>query len=269
MIPRGLAKEMRRLDPRSPAYLDKLARTLRQQPTEVEGLYVSPVHPGAADYLCRVVSEIASRYAIDGVHLDYVRYPGEDFDYSQGALAEFESSVRGQMTKAEWQTVQKRAGSDPFFLVDQFPERWREFRRGRLTVLVQRLRAVVKGRRPGALLTAAVVPDPGEASVKRLQDWQTWATRGLLDAVCPLAYSTDADVFASQVEAARRGAARVPVWTGIGAYRLSADETIENIRTARRMGAAGVVLFSYDSLVSESGGDMLEAIGRRWGWAPN
>ena len=39
-----------------------------------------------------------------------------------------------------------------------------------------------------------------------------------------------------------------PVWAGIGAYRLTPAQTIENIQAARRLGAAGVVLFSYDSL---------------------
>ena len=39
-----------------------------------------------------------------------------------------------------------------------------------------------------------------------------------------------------------------PFWAGIGAYRLSAAQTVENIQTARKLGAAGVILFSYDSL---------------------
>ena len=39
-----------------------------------------------------------------------------------------------------------------------------------------------------------------------------------------------------------------PIWAGIGAYRLSPAQTVDNIQAARRLGAAGVVLFSYDSL---------------------
>jgi hypothetical protein len=38
------------------------------------------------------------------------------------------------------------------------------------------------------------------------------------------------------------------VWAGIGAYRLTPAQTVENIQAARRLGAAGFVLFSYDSL---------------------
>jgi hypothetical protein len=42
------------------------------------------------------------------------------------------------------------------------------------------------------------------------------------------------------------------VWAGIGAYRLTADETVRHIQVARQQGADGFVLFSYDSL---NGGD--------------
>ncbi len=38
------------------------------------------------------------------------------------------------------------------------------------------------------------------------------------------------------------------VWAGVGAYRLTIDDTIEKILTARRSGAAGVVVFSHESL---------------------
>ena len=43
--------------------------------------YLDPGNPGTADYLIRIAKEITSRYDIDGIHLDYIRYPeqGEKF----------------------------------------------------------------------------------------------------------------------------------------------------------------------------------------------
>ena len=37
--------------------------------------YMNPESPETAHYLARVCNEIASRYDIDGIHLDYIRYP--------------------------------------------------------------------------------------------------------------------------------------------------------------------------------------------------
>jgi uncharacterized lipoprotein YddW (UPF0748 family) len=98
------------------------------------------------------------------------------------------------------------------------------------------------------MVTAAVFPDPQEAFDQRLQDWRAWLGAHLVDAVAPMAYTQEPSIFAEQIAAARDVAGGRAIWAGIGAYRLTPQQTIENIQTARRLGAAGVVLFSYDSL---------------------
>jgi uncharacterized lipoprotein YddW (UPF0748 family) len=263
MVPRSIAGEMIALDPRSPLYLDQLTRSARKQSADVEGLFLSPIDPGAVEYLARVVDAIVTRYAVDGVHLDYVRYPTEDFDCSPRALALFAAGVNRTLSPADARRLRARVGENPLVYVDRFPERWRDFRRARLTALVRRLRAVVKGRRPSALLSAAVLPDPTEALERRLQDWRAWAAAGVIDVVCPMAYASDAGAFRDQLLAARDGAGTRRLWAGIGAYRLSPAQTVESIQMARRLGADGVVLFSYDSLIgSPPNADALARIGR-------
>ena len=73
MVPRALAEDLARVDPRSPEYLGRLARHVRSQPAELEGLYLSPIAEASADYTVGVVRDVVSRYQVDGVHLDYVR----------------------------------------------------------------------------------------------------------------------------------------------------------------------------------------------------
>jgi len=57
-------------------------------------------------------------------------------------------------------------------------------------------------------------------------------------------------VFAQQVKAARAYAGDVPVWAGIGAYHLSQAQTLDHIASARKLGTAGIILFSYDALTA-------------------
>ena len=49
-----------------------------------------------------------------------------------------------------------------------------------------------------------------------------------------MAYTPDAGVFAAQIAAARQ-VVGVPVWAGIGAYRLTPARTVEHIEAARRL----------------------------------
>jgi uncharacterized lipoprotein YddW (UPF0748 family) len=260
MMPRPLAYELSRIDMRSPEYLGRLARWTRAA-NDVEGLFVSPVHAGAADHLVSVVDDLARRYALDGVHVDYIRYPGDEFDYSRLALQAFRQDLDPAMTSEERRRFDPNSMTALLAAADTYPERWSGFRRSRLNSLVLRLRTAVKTRRPDALFSAAVYPDPAEAMARRFQDWPMWLENRWIDVVCPMAYTPDASVFASQIASVRRAAGNQAVWAGIGAYRLSPAQTVENIETARRLGASGIVLFSYDSLVPR-GLDYLASVGR-------
>ncbi len=263
MVPKALARELALLSPTSQLYRDKLVRWTRSQTSDVEGLYVSPIPDAAANATVAVVADIVARYPVDGVHLDYLRYPTPEFDYGRESLVAFKSHMLTTFGEADRRRRERGFGSDLVAWTDAFPEEWREFRRERLTTLVGRIRESVKARRPGALVTAAVLPDAGQAATERLQDWDRWMRLQFLDAVCPMAYATDSPTFASQIAGARRTAGTQPLWAGIGAYRLSTSQTIENIETARRLGAAGIILFSYDSLVNAPrGGDYLSQVGR-------
>lgn len=264
MVPRALADDLAGADPRSPSYLGRLARYARAQSNEIEGLYLSPVSQAAADYTVSVVQDVVDRYPLDGVHLDYVRYPSPDFDYSRDTLAAFRRFVLPELAAADRRRYDARVASGETVLYTRaFPERWRTFRADRLTALVAQLHAAIKTRRPSAIVSAAVAPDPVEAADRRLQNWRTWLDRDLVDVICPMAYTTDPVVFAAQVEGAQQIAGGHPVWAGIGAYRLTSAQITAHVRTTRRLGAAGVILFSYDSLIGPTRGpDYLAQVGR-------
>jgi uncharacterized lipoprotein YddW (UPF0748 family) len=98
------------------------------------------------------------------------------------------------------------------------------------------------------MLTAAVFPDAQDAANRRFQNWAGWLESGLLDAICPMAYTADPALFRSQIANVEHLAGTHAVWAGIGAFQLSPSATVENIRVARQLGAEGIVLFSYDNL---------------------
>jgi len=263
MVPRELGPELLSIDARSPDYLGRLARWTRANSTTVEGLYVSPIHAGAQEYITAIVSDLVRRYDVDGVHLDYVRYPRADFDFSREAVLAFETEMRAHVAPAERARVTALQDLDPYAWPEAFAEEWRLFRQSRLTALVTRLRSTATRTRPGVIVSAAVVPDADTAIAEKFQDWRTWVDNGFIDALCPMAYTQDPEVFATQIRAVRALAGTRPVWAGIGAYRLSPPETIANISAARRLGATGIVLFSYDSIVSPPNGpEYLAAVGR-------
>jgi uncharacterized lipoprotein YddW (UPF0748 family) len=270
MVPRDIGQQLAAIDSDSPGYVGTLARWTRTRSAEVEGLYASPIVPEAAEYTESIVRDLVRRYAVDGVHFDYARYPNDRFDYSRDAIREFRNAVRGKLPDPTRRLLDAQEPDDLFAYPDGLPDEWRNFRLARMTALVTRLQAAVKRERPGAMVSIAVAPDLHDARQQKLQDWGAWLDAGLADAICPMAYTTESSRFAEQIAAARDAARSRAVWAGIGSYRLSPKETIDNILTARRLGVSGVVLFSYDSLTNsqQTPADYLSLVGRAAFTAP-
>lgn len=201
---------------------------------DAEGYYLSPAVPEVGDHLEAVVRELVSGYAVDGLHLDFIRYPGPEYDYSRAALLAFRP---------------KLAGRELLSAPDGDAEAWDQRRRDSVTQLVSRLAAAARQARPGIVVSAAVVPGRATAVSHKFQDWPSWLASGLLDGVCPMTYTTDDRLFRRQVEDAREVAGRArAVWAGIGAYRLDIDGVVGKLALARAAKVDGVILFSHESL---------------------
>lgn len=191
-----------------------------------EGVFLSPSSPGVQAHLEAVVRELVRGYDLDGLHLDYIRYPGT--------------------TPASGLPV---SGTP-------------DERREALTALVSRLATAARAERPGLVLSAAVIADETQALRHHLQDWPEWMRRGVLDAVCPMAYTADTPLFRSQLEAAvARTQGRGPVWAGIGAYRLTVPGMLGHVRQARAAGAGGVVFFSHEWLLPADAAELRSGFG--------
>src|SRR5437773_921557 len=147
MVPRALAEDFQSVDPRSPQYLGRLARYVRSQ-ADLEGLYLSPASEGAAEYTVAVVRTIVSRYAVDGVHFDYLRYPSDDFDYSRESLSAYRRSLLRDISPSDARPLEARLAAEPLVYTRVFSERWRAFRVSRMSDLMQRLHDMVKTTRP-------------------------------------------------------------------------------------------------------------------------
>jgi len=261
-VPRTLARELARLHPEDPRYLGALLRHAVQNSDRVEGVYTSPSHPVVQERLAQVVHELAERYSLDGIHMDYVRYASSEFDFSGATLDAFRAWALPRVSRARARELDRAALLDPLAWPAALAGPWDEFRRESVTRGVALVAAEARAARPGLLVSAAVFADREDAYRHRFQDWVSWTREGLLDVVVPMAYTPDDGLFRSQVEEAveRVGAGRV--WAGIGAWQSTPAGTVSKIGLARELGARGFSLFSYDWLAEQRwlGGPLLERV---------
>jgi len=251
-VPRGIAAELYRGDPKSTTYSDTLVSYAQNNKEELEGIFFSPAHPGVKEQIYNLWIDITERYDVDGLHFDYIRYPNRQFDYSRTSLDRFRAELEKTISADERKRLAEALAGDPLAAVNTYSERYLQFQRDQVTDLVERVYQGVKARKPNALVSAAVFANDKDAFDARCQDWKLWLKRGILDVVCPMAYTEETPTFTRQIEVAVGARGSNQVWAGIGSWKIPVVSTLEKINAARQKGAQGFILFSYDAAVKES-----------------
>lgn len=267
-VPRPVAAELYQMSPRDARYRERIVEWSKANKAELEGIYTGPANSQVRDHIRKIWLDISQRYAVDGIHFDYVRLASPDFDYSRTSLNNFRKWLEPKLNATEKRDLKSALKANPLAATETYADKFADFQREQITILVSRIYRDVKQRKPNLIVSAAVFANDENAYTRRFQDWKRWLSLGVLDVVCPMAYSTDTAVFQKQIEVAASNAhtASRKVWAGIGAYRIVAESTVEKIKAARGVGSDGIILFSYDFTVSTSdlnrGGDYLEHVRR-------
>lgn len=267
-VPRAVAAELYQMPPTDPRYRQRIVDWSKANRGELEGVYTGPANSAVRDHIYRIWMDIIKKYPVDGMHFDYVRFASPDFDYSRTSLKKFHEWLKPRLTVAERTSLKAAEANSALAATEMFKDKFADFQREQITGLVQRIYREVKKKRPEVLVSAAVFANDENAYTRRFQDWRSWLKMGILDVACPMAYTTDTEVFRKQVEVASTTAhgAGKKVWAGIGAYRIPAESAVEKINVARSLGADGIILFSYDFTATVSTlnpqGDYLDRVRR-------
>ena len=213
-----------------------------------DGQSVPWLCPSRADNIRMEVAamvEVAQRYPVDGIHLDYIRYRDSNGCCCQGCRLRFEAAL-GRRTRL-WPPP---LGADP---TRKLYDTWR---RGRITHLVRQTSEALRRIRPGISLSAAVYGKYPACRASVAQDWVQWLDEGVIDFVCPMNYTDDLGRFNQWIrEQSAHGVPANRIWPGIGVKatesRLDPIQVVQQIRAMRRQQMGGVVLFDLNYELAE------------------
>ncbi len=122
---------------------------------------LNPCYPEVRRYLVDVMREVVAGYPIDGLHLDYIRFPNEWNDaYPRGARVP--DYPRDPRTLAMFR---RETGRTPA----RDPQLWKQWRADKVTKLVDGIRRMMKSVKPSAKLSAAIGANPVRRAGGRLR----------------------------------------------------------------------------------------------------
>ncbi len=205
-------------------------------------VFASPGNPAVRAWVAGVAEDIASRYEVDGIHLDYIRYPEEAYSHDDASLEAYQDA---QVT-------------DPGLS-------WVQFQRDNITGTVGEVSNRVWGVDPSMKVTCAVWGiyhnSFGWSGISQglddyYQDSGAFLSQGVADAILPMIYwpltSPSGEYLdwktLAQDHQGRAEAAGRHQYAGISGDYDSFQEIADEIQVAREIGAAGTVIFDYSYL---------------------
>lgn len=218
-------------------------------------VYIDPGHPDAVNYIVAAAQSLVREYDVDGIHLDFIRYPDfnsstthSDWGYNEVSVARFQAATG---------STDVPAPSD----VD-----WSNWRRDQITNLVRKLYLGLWSVDPQARLSMAGITyafgpqsmggwEQTRTYAEVLQDWKGWLEGGFMDTTVAMNYKRNwlppqDQMFTEWTEVIADFQADRQAVNGLGLFLNAVEDIVEQTEeglapTAAGNAAAGWAGFSY------------------------
>ncbi len=207
-------------------------RSGKAMPLNEHYVFLSPGNPAYRKHLLQVCTDIATRYAIDGIHFDYIRFAGRDFSNDAVTQKRYTRELSWMMGNSDWLRLS-------------------------LNELVKSMYESLIRTRSNLKVTAAVWGiyrdlwqwNSSSGFDTYYQDSRTWLENGWIDAICPMIYwpidNSKPPYFEQLANDFAQHRYGRHVYAGISSD-FDRFSRIENmIRFTRACGLTGSVIFAY------------------------
>ncbi len=225
-------------------YKDEWATETNNGEKGEKDLFYSPSNDEYFDYLLTFVEYLITRYDIDGLQLDYVRYPyydgNTDYGYDDVTKALFEKTTGIKASVVD--EIAKQGTSHKHW------NDWVNFKAGVITKRVSQINELVDSLRPDIYLSACLAADYSYLP-SYCQNGKEWVESGIVDAIYPMSYASG--IMASQTQYFSSFDADYYLIEGSGSYiSFSKDEQLLQVLETRRYGADGIAFFEIGAYFS-------------------
>lgn len=225
--------------------------------------FADPANPEVRKFLADFIKEIITKYDVDGVNLDYIRYSSgnPDSGFSDYAIKEFakETGLEAKKTAAD------PKGKDYI--------KWLEFKEEQILKTVRMIKDVRDKTKKEVVLSAAVFPlYPQDRMISHTaQNWMKMIDEGLLDVIAPMAYEFTLDGIEKEIKSISfytdKAKKKIQIYPALAVQTKNIDaysgtshpKMTEQMKRAKKLGLNGFSVFCYDWMMgSDEGLDLLK-----------
>ncbi|MGL4952963.1 MAG: family 10 glycosylhydrolase, partial [Culicoidibacterales bacterium] len=226
--------------------------------TKLEGgvyYFMDPSNPEVRQFLLDIYSEMVNEYEIDGLQLDYIRYPvgryKTDTGYNKSSMDRFKADM-GIDPNADIQVLMDKDVTPEW---ETYWNQWNEWKQNNISTFVEEAQATLKTINPELVVSTAIFADIEEAKNTKMQNWPLWVESGWIDITAPMAYYKDTQTVQNKVQDmvqyvngnALNYAGIAPTFIG-----MSPEHNAYQVQAARDASAQGSAIFASQNLLGLS-----------------
>jgi uncharacterized lipoprotein YddW (UPF0748 family) len=203
-------------------------------PPKQHEFWIDPCNPEGRQYIKNLIEEVARNYAVDGVQLDYIRYPfnnkGSEMGFNWLGRLKFEQDTGLSLDRLDDETRQV----------------WVAWKIAQINSFVKDICQTLRKDKPGIRISAAVYAMPRRMRINAIQqEWETWVANGWVDTLNPMTYVTSAKELAINAGYVRESTTdRSLVYPGLSIRQLDTAGLIEQLDSSRECGTLGTTMFA-------------------------
>ena len=156
--------------------------------------FFDSTNPEVHEFLLRQFSELVENYHIDGIEYDYIRYDDSNIIYYPSKIIDYGyTEVSIKMFK-ELYGYSESEDIKEILKNEKSRWEWVEFKKQRITDLLETSKVELSKLNPNLTFTAAVYYDPATINTF-MQDWPKWLDNETINYVEPMMYQKDTSYF--------------------------------------------------------------------------
>jgi len=206
--------------------------------------WLSISDPRNVRFEIKAALEMLRHAPLDGLHLDYMRYPGRQADYGSAARKAFEQQLGRRLP--QW----------PREVLGPLKADYQRFRQQEVHRAVEQISSAVRAEFPNVILSVAVWGAWPDCADAQGQDWPVWGKNGWVDWLIPMNYTDNLHQFEGWMDLQRRqpGLADKLV-PGIGLISSNAElgpiDVLDQLQEIRKRNLKGFVLYRLDPALKD------------------
>ncbi len=207
----------------------------------IEGYYIDPLNTTNLSFIKQEIAYLVDTLKVDGIHLDYMRYPSMQFSFTPAARTTF--LLKKYTDPIDLYTGSNMPQISNFSKLDNI---YRGFLENNLSGMLQDIKNVVEKQDKKVWLSVAVKPDILSAVKVYSQNWPDWLKKEYCDYVILMNYNSDDSIFYKNINTAAKLDVGEKIVIGVASYNQTDEAIADRLRQVKKSEFAGYALFSYN-----------------------